>query len=105
MNRAANIMKELIEMAEKWNQEYIKQKVYSAVADAAGAEEADLSDETELLTTLNMDSLAVFELAIELEESFELQIPDEDIDKIRTVGEAVSYIEIAVKEKNANNTR
>jgi acyl carrier protein len=98
-------MKELIEMAEKWNQEYIKQKVYSAVADAAGAEEADLSDETELLTTLNMDSLAVFELAIELEESFELQIPDEDIDKIRTVGEAVSYIEIAVKEKNANNTR
>ncbi|MDN5313720.1 MAG: acyl carrier protein [Clostridiales bacterium] len=92
-------------MAEKWNQEYIKQKVYSAVADAAGAEEADLSDETELLTTLNMDSLAVFELAIELEESFELQIPDEDIDKIRTVGEAVSYIEIAVKEKNANNTR
>jgi acyl carrier protein len=98
-------MKELIEMAEKWNQEYIKQKVYSAVADAAGAEEADLSDETELLTTLNMDSLAVFDLAIELEESFELQIPDEDIDKIRTVGEAVSYIEIAVKEKNANNTR
>ena len=90
-------------MAEKWNQEYIKQKVYSAVADAAGAEEADLSDETELLTTLNMDTLAVFELAIELEESFELQIPDEDIDKIRTVGEAISYIEIAVKEKNANN--
>lgn len=90
-------------MAEKWNQEYIKQKVYSAVADAAGADEADLSDETELLTTLNMDSLAVFELAIELEESFELQIPDEDIDKIRTVGEAISYIEIAVKEKNANN--
>jgi acyl carrier protein len=57
-----------------------------------------------LLTTLNLDSLAVFELAIELEESFELQIPDEDIDKIRTVGEAISYIEIAVKEKNANNT-
>ncbi len=91
-------------MAEKWNQQYIKQKVYSAVADAAGADEVDLSDETELLTTLNLDSLAVFELAIELEESFELQIPDEDIDKIRTVGEAISYIEIAVKEKNANNT-
>ena len=67
--------------------------VYRAVAEAAGSDLDELSDTTELITTLNMDSLAIFELAIELEEAFKLRIPDEDIDEIKTIGEVISYIE------------
>ena len=40
-----------------------------------------------------MDSLAIFELAIELEEAFELRIPDEDIDDIKTIGDVIDYID------------
>ncbi|NLW10547.1 MAG: acyl carrier protein [Clostridiaceae bacterium] len=67
--------------------------VYNAVAEAAGSDLDELSDTTELITTLNMDSLAIFELAIELEEAFKLRIPDEDIDEIKTIGDVISYIE------------
>ena len=67
--------------------------VYKAVAEAAGSEIDELRADTELITTLNMDSLAIFELAIELEEAFSLRIPDEDIDNIKTVEDVITYID------------
>ncbi len=70
----------------------IQRIVYKAVAEAAGSEIDELSSDTELITKLNMDSLAIFELAIELEEAFELRIPDEDIDDIKTIGDVIDYI-------------
>lgn len=71
----------------------VREIVYKAVAEAAGREMAELKDDTELLTTLNMDSLAIFELAIELEEAFDLRIPDEDIDDIKDIADVIHYIE------------
>lgn len=82
-------------MTDKKNRDIseIQNIVFKAVAEAAGSEIDELSADTELITKLNMDSLAIFELAIELEEAFELRIPDEDIDDIKTIGDVIDYID------------
>jgi len=78
---------------KNWDISEIKKIVFKAVAEAAGSEIDELTADTELITKLNMDSLAIFELAIELEEAFELRIPDEDIDDIKTIGDVIEYID------------
>lgn len=66
-------------------------KVKSIVVDQLGVEEEGISLETSF-AELNADSLDIVELIMALEEEFDLDIPDEDAEKIRTVGDAVSYI-------------
>ncbi len=78
---------------KNWDISEIQKIVFKAVAEAAGSEIDELTADTELITKLNMDSLAIFELAIELEEAFELRIPDEDIDDIKTIGDVIDYID------------
>ena len=78
-------------MAE-FSKDFISEKVYNAVAESSGISRDSLRGETELIKTLNMDSLAIFELVIELEETFDLKIPDEDIDNIITIDNAIEYI-------------
>jgi len=52
----------------------------------------DITEESKFEDDLGADSLDIVELLMALEEQFEVEIPDEDAEKIRTVGEAVSYI-------------
>jgi acyl carrier protein len=66
-------------------------KVKSIVVDQLGVEEEEISLETSF-ADLNADSLDIVELIMALEEEFDLDIPDEDAEKIRTVGDAVNYI-------------
>jgi len=66
-------------------------KVKSIVVDQLGVEEEGISLETSF-AELNADSLDIVELIMALEEEFDLDIPDEDAEKIRTVGDAVNYI-------------
>lgn len=66
-------------------------KVKTIVVDQLGVEEEGISLETSF-AELNADSLDIVELIMALEEEFDLDIPDEDAEKIRTVGDAVSYI-------------
>jgi acyl carrier protein len=66
-------------------------KVKSIVVDQLGVDEEEISLETSF-TDLNADSLDIVELIMALEEEFDLDIPDEDAEKIRTVGDAVNYI-------------
>lgn len=68
-------------------------KVSRTVAEVTGVSEADLNGQTELIMDLNLDSLALFEIVIELEEVFDLQISDEDVDRIKTLDEIVRFIE------------
>jgi acyl carrier protein len=70
--------------------------IIQAIARAAGAEPAELNEQTRLVADLNLDSLAMFEIVIDLEEAFGLQISDEDIDKIKTIGDILEYVERAV---------
>ncbi len=66
-------------------------KVKSIVIDQLGVDEGDVTLET-TFEELNADSLDIVELIMALEEEFDLDIPDEEAEKIRTVGDAVSYI-------------
>lgn len=78
-------------MAE-FTRENIEKTVKKAVADASGLLESDLTGGSELIGQLNLDSLAIFELVIDLEEAYSLKIPDEDIDQIKTIDDAIDYI-------------
>ena len=74
----------------------ILEKVKDIVAEQLGVEKEDIKLET-TFEDLEADSLDVVELIMKLEEEFDIEIPDEDAEKIRVVGSAVEYI----KEKLA----
>ena len=67
------------------------EKVKAIVVEQLGVDEVDITQETSF-EELNADSLDIVELIMALEEAFDLDIPDEEAEKIRTVGNAVSYI-------------
>ena len=67
-------------------------KVVAIVSDQMGVDKAEISRETSFVNDLNADSLDQVELVMELEDEFELSIPDEDAVKIQTVGQAIDYI-------------
>jgi acyl carrier protein len=69
----------------------IFEKVKAIVVEQLGVEEVDVTQETSF-EQLNADSLDIVELIMALEEAFDLDIPDEEAEKLRTVGDAVSYI-------------
>lgn len=53
---------------------------------------SDLNEQTNLLHDLDLDSLALFEIVIDLEAAYDLRISDEEIENLRTIGEIVSFI-------------
>ncbi|HUS89698.1 MAG TPA: acyl carrier protein [Desulfosporosinus sp.] len=67
------------------------EKVKAIVVEQLGVDEVDVTQETSF-EKLNADSLDIVELIMALEEAFDLDIPDEEAEKIRTVGDAVRYI-------------
>lgn len=67
-------------------------KVKAIIVEQLGVEEEDVKPEASFIEDLGADSLDIVELVMALEESFELVIPDEEAEKIRTVGMAVDYI-------------
>jgi len=69
----------------------IFEKVKSIIAEQLGVAEEELTPETSF-EDLNADSLDIVELIMALEEEFDLEIPDEEAEKIQTVGEIVEYL-------------
>jgi acyl carrier protein len=72
--------------------EEIKDKVMKIVSEQMGVEKSELTLETSFVNDLNADSLDTVELVMEFEDEFELSIPDEEAEKIQTIGQAVDYI-------------
>ena len=70
----------------------IESKVKKIVSEQMGVAESEISRETSFVNDLNADSLDTVELVMEFEEEFELNIPDEQAEKIQTVGQAIDYI-------------
>jgi len=68
-------------------------RVKGIIVEQLGVDEAEVTPEASFVEDLGADSLDVVELVMALEEEFEVEIPDEDAEKIVKVGEAVKYIE------------
>lgn len=70
----------------------IEEKVISIVAEQMGIDKGEINRETNFVNDLNADSLDTVELVMEFEDEFETSIPDEEAEKIQTVGQAIDFI-------------
>ncbi|MEO2163424.1 MAG: acyl carrier protein [bacterium] len=70
----------------------IEERVVKIVCEQMGTSADKVTPETSFINDLGADSLDTVELVMEFEDEFEISIPDEDAEKIQTVGTAVSYI-------------
>ncbi len=79
----------------------VEERVIDIVAEQLNESKEKITRETSFVNDLGADSLDTVELVMELEEEFDINIPDEAADKIRTVGEAIEHIE---REKSGSET-
>ncbi|MDX8362285.1 MULTISPECIES: acyl carrier protein [Bacillaceae] len=70
----------------------VLERVTKIIVDRLGVEESEVKLESSFKDDLGADSLDVVELVMELEDEFDMEISDEDAEKIATVGDAVNYI-------------
>ncbi|GGE65816.1 acyl carrier protein [Priestia taiwanensis] len=71
----------------------VLERVTKIIVDRLGVDESEVKPESSFKEDLGADSLDVVELVMELEDEFDMEISDEDAEKISTVGDAVNYIE------------
>jgi acyl carrier protein len=71
----------------------ILEKIKAIIVDQLGVEEEEVTLEASLIDDLGVDSLEIFEIVMSLEEEFGIEIPNEDIENIKTTGEIVRYIQ------------
>ena len=71
----------------------IKSRVVSIIVDKLGVDEGEVTPEASFTNDLGADSLDTVELIMEFEKEFNIAIPDDQAEKIGTVGEAIAYIE------------
>ena len=71
----------------------VAERVINIVAEQLGVEKERVTPETSFVNDLGADSLDTVELVMELEEEFDIGIPDDAAEKIQTVGQAIEYIE------------
>ena len=70
----------------------MEEKVIALVSEATTIEPAKISGTTSFIDDLNLDSLDVVELMMKMEDEFGIEIPEEDAEGLRTVGDVVSYL-------------
>lgn len=80
-------------MATELTKEKIAEKVFGIVAEQLQVPKEEITKDKSFIKDLLADSLDIVELVMEFEDEFKIGIPDEDYEKIKTVGDAVKYIE------------
>ena len=75
----------------------VEEQVKAIIVDQLGVNDSDVSADARFIEDLGADSLDTVELVMKFEEDFELEIPDEDAEKIRTVRDAIDYIDAQQK--------
>ena len=73
------------------------EKVKDVIVEQLGIDEAEVKMEANFSDDLGIDSLEIFEIVMSLEEAFEIEIPNEDIENIKDVSGIVKYIEAKIK--------
>jgi len=71
----------------------IEERVIGIVSEQLGVPKEDVSRPSSIVDDLKADSLDVVEMVMEFEDEFDITIPDDDYEKIKTVGDAIEYIE------------
>ncbi|HZE40501.1 MAG TPA: acyl carrier protein [Stackebrandtia sp.] len=79
------------------SREEIRDGLADILEEVAGVEPADATEEKSFTDDLDVDSLSMVEVVVAAEEKFGVKIPDDDVQELKTVGDAVSYIEKAQK--------
>ena len=78
--------------------ENVQERVKNIIVEQLGVEPDQVKPEAQFVNDLGADSLDTVELIMALEEEFEVEIPDEQAEKIKTVGEAITFIEENAKK-------
>jgi acyl carrier protein len=73
-------------------EEELFEKVKDVIVEQLNVEESEVTEEASFIDDLGADSLDIVELVMALEDTFDMKIPDEEAESIKTVGDAVSYI-------------
>lgn len=77
----------------------VSQKVARILIDKLGVAETEINPDTNLVKDLGIDSLDYAEIVMDFEQTFDIRIPDEDAEKLTTIGAAVAYIEKKLEAK------
>ena len=77
----------------------IDKKVKEIICEQLSVEESEVTPEASFVETLNADSLDIVELVMAFEETFNIEIPDDEAEKIRSVKDALEYIKARKKKK------
>ncbi|MBI1729908.1 acyl carrier protein [Candidatus Acetothermia bacterium] len=77
----------------------IEDQLKKIIAEQLMVEVDELADEASFVDTLGADSLDTVEMVMEIEDEFGIEIPDEDAEKMTTVGEAIAYVKSKVEKK------
>jgi len=86
--------------ADEVDVQEIETKVAEIISEQMGVDKSEITRETSFINDLNADSLDTVELVMEFEDEFDMSIPDEEAEKIQTVGAAVDYIVNAVHSRS-----
>ena len=78
----------------------IENRVIDIISEQMGADKSEITKETSFINDLNADSLDTVELVMEFEDEFDMSIPDEEAEKIQTVGAAIDYIVSVMQSKS-----
>jgi acyl carrier protein len=86
--------------ADELDVKAIEQKVIEIISEQMGVDKSEIARETSFINDLNADSLDTVELVMEFEDEFDMSIPDEEAEKIQTVGAAIDYITNIAQSKS-----
>jgi acyl carrier protein len=75
----------------------VQKRITAILIDKLGINESEITPDASFVKDLGIDSLDYAELVMEFEQTFDIKIPDDDAEKMQTIGQAVSYIESKIK--------
>lgn len=76
----------------------VKHKINAILIEKLGIPESQITSDASFVKDLGIDSLDYAELVMEFEQTFDIKIPDDDAEKMQTIGQAISYIETKIKK-------